>query len=145
MSSTFGILLATIYICLKTYGGAQRLIHYVAFLKDLVHDTVKTQLKFVRYILFHFYLFVFYLYFIFILLLFIFIVIYFFIFIFILCKKQKYGESISQEQLIEMGQAETNCTICQEKLVKPILLPCNHLFCDEYVSFSSALYLRPFS
>jgi len=33
-----------------------------------------------------------------------------------------------------MGQAETDCTICQEKLTRPILLPCNHLFCDECIT-----------
>ncbi|KAF2076926.1 hypothetical protein CYY_001764 [Polysphondylium violaceum] len=42
-----------------------------------------------------------------------------------------YGKKASAEQVAESGD---HCSICQEKMVSPIVLRCNHIFCEDCVS-----------
>jgi len=42
----------------------------------------------------------------------------------------QYGKYATQEQIMESGDL---CAICQEKMTSPIILRCNHIFCEDCV------------
>ncbi|KAI3757762.1 hypothetical protein L6452_05305 [Arctium lappa] len=46
-------------------------------------------------------------------------------------KEMHYGSYATSEQVSEAGDM---CAICQEKMLAPILLCCNHIFCEDCVS-----------
>ncbi|KAL8232141.1 hypothetical protein R6Q57_001919 [Mikania cordata] len=46
-------------------------------------------------------------------------------------KEMHYGSHATSEQVSEAGDV---CAICQEKMQTPILLCCNHIFCEDCVS-----------
>jgi hypothetical protein len=48
-----------------------------------------------------------------------------------LLREVQYGKYATNEQVMEIGDM---CTICQEKMSSPIVLHCNHIFCEDCVS-----------
>lgn len=45
---------------------------------------------------------------------------------------QQYGRYATSEEIAEAGEAM--CSICQDKMIFPIILACNHMYCDECVT-----------